>query len=47
VITDASAIPEAVAPMRTTLERTRAVGRQLVGLELPSEGFASMAIDVG
>jgi hypothetical protein len=34
VVTDDSAIPEGVAHMRAALERTRAVGRQLVGLNL-------------
>jgi hypothetical protein len=33
-MTDDSAILEALAPIRAALERTRAVGRQLVGLNL-------------
>jgi hypothetical protein len=33
-MTDDSAISEALAPLRAALERTRAVGRQLVGLNL-------------
>jgi hypothetical protein len=33
-VTDERAIPEALARMRVTLERTRAVGQQLVGLNV-------------